>query len=201
MVTRGFRGKHASARSDRSPPGQYVTDDFPVLTAGPTPLTSLATWTFALQDVQGNALYGCTWDEFLALPPTELVVDIHCVTKWSKLGTRWRGVSIDTLLRAANLTPPTPYVMALCDGGYTTNLQVADLRGDQALVAYEYDGLPLRAEHGGPARLLVPHLYFWKSAKWVRALRFMESDRPGFWESHGYHLRGDPWKEERYTGD
>jgi len=201
MLTRGFHRKHARAPSDRSPPGQYVTDEFPVLSAGPTPRSSLASWTFALEDVQGQELYRCNWDELLALPATELVVDIHCVTKWSKLNTRWKGVSFDTLLRAAGLEPPTPHVTAFCDGGYTTNLQVADLRGDQALVAYEYDGAPLTAEHGGPARLLVPHLYFWKSAKWLRGLRFAETDRPGFWESHGYHLRGDPWKEERYSGD
>jgi DMSO/TMAO reductase YedYZ molybdopterin-dependent catalytic subunit len=128
-------------------------------------------------------------------------VDIHCVTKWSKLDTRWKGVSFDTLLREASLEPPAPYVMALCDGGYATNLSVADLRADGALIAYEYDGAPLEAEHGGPARLVVPHLYFWKSAKWVRTLRFMQTDQPGFWESHGYHLRGEPWKEQRYAGD
>ena len=201
MVTRGFRSKHATGASDRSPPGQYVTHEFPVLSAGPTPRSPLATWTFALEDVQGGELYRCTWDELRSLPASELIVDIHCVTKWSKLDTRWNGVSFDALLRAAGLEPPAPYVMAFCDGGYTTNLSVADLRGDQALVAYEYDGAPLAAEHGGPARLLVPHLYFWKSAKWVRGLRFTQTDRPGFWESHGYHHRGDPWKEQRYAGD
>ena len=201
MINRGFRSKHATGASDRSPPGQYITRDFPVLSAGPTPRKPLASWTFALQDVQGDELYRCTWDELGALPASELVVDIHCVTKWSKLDTRWKGVSFDALLQAAGLEPPAPYVMAFCDGGYTTNLSVADLRGDKALVAYEYDGAPLGAEHGGPARLLVPHLYFWKSAKWVRGLRFMQTDQPGFWESHGYHLRGDPWKEQRYAGD
>ena len=201
MITRGFRGKRATGASNRSPPGQYVTDGFPVLSAGPTPRSPLATWTFALEDVEGKELYRCTWDELITLPASELIVDIHCVTKWSKLDTRWKGVSFDALLRAAGLEPPAPYVMAFCDGGYTTNVSVADLRGDQSLVAYEYDGAPLAAEHGGPARLLVPHLYFWKSAKWVRGLRFMQTDRPGFWESHGYHLRGDPWKEQRYAGD
>ena len=201
MITRGFRSKHARGGLDRSPPGQYVTDDFPVLSAGPTPRSPHAQWSFELEDTQGAVLYRCTWDEFLALPATELTVDIHCVTKWSKLNTRWKGISFDELLRAAGLEPPTPYVTAFCDGGYTTNLLVSDLSGDQALVAYEYDGAPLAAEHGGPARLLVPHLYFWKSAKWVRGLRFTETDQPGFWEAHGYHLRGDPWKEQRYAGD
>ena len=121
--------------------------------------------------------------ELLALPSTELTVDIHCVTTWTKLGTRWKGVSFDQLMRAVGREPPAPYVMAFCDGGYTTNLPVADLRGDRAIVAYEYDGAPLTPEHGFPARLLVPHLYFWKSAKWVRGLRFIPVDRPGFWET------------------
>jgi DMSO/TMAO reductase YedYZ molybdopterin-dependent catalytic subunit len=201
FTTRGFRRKHPIVGADRTPPGQYVTDDFPVLSAGPTPRTPLAAWTFTLDDPEGRALYRCTFQELLALPATEVTVDIHCVTKWSKLGTRWKGASFDTLLRAAGREAPTAHVMAFCDGGYTTNLPVADLRGDRALVAYEYEGAPLPAEHGGPVRLLVPHLYFWKSAKWVRGLRFMETDQPGFWESHGYHLYGDPWKEQRYDGD
>ena len=162
---------------------------------------ALATWTFALQDPQGSELYRCTWDELRSLPATEVVADIHCVTKWSKLDTRWKGVSFDALLRSAGLEPPTPYVLAFCDGGYTTNLSVADLGSDKALIAYAYDGAALDAEHGGPVRLLVPHLYFWKSAKWVRGLRFVQTNQPGFWESHGYHLRGDPWKEQRYAGD
>jgi DMSO/TMAO reductase YedYZ molybdopterin-dependent catalytic subunit len=146
-------------------------------------------------------LHGWTWDELRSLPATEVTADIHCVTKWSKLDTRWKGVSFDTLLRASGLEPPEPFVMAVCDGGYTTNLSVADLRADGSLIAYEFDGAPLAAEHGGPVRLVIPHLYFWKSAKWVRGLRFMPTNQPGFWESHGYHLQGDPWKEQRYAGD
>jgi DMSO/TMAO reductase YedYZ molybdopterin-dependent catalytic subunit len=201
MSTRGFRSRRSPGAMDRSPPGQYVTKDFPVLSAGPTPRSPLASWTFTLEDDQGKELYRCSWDELRALPATELVVDIHCVTKWSKLDTRWKGVSFDALLRAAGLEPPTPYVTAFCDGGYTTNLQVDDLRGDRALIAFEYEGAPIDPEHGGPVRLLVPHLYFWKSAKWVRGLRFTPTDEPGFWETHGYHLRGDPWKEQRYKGD
>jgi DMSO/TMAO reductase YedYZ molybdopterin-dependent catalytic subunit len=201
MITRGFRRKYATGPTNRSPPGQYITNDFPVLSAGPTPRRSIATWTFGLEDLQGRALYRCSWNELRSLPATEVIVDIHCVTKWSKLDTRWKGVSFATLLQAAELEPPTPFIMAFCDGGYTTNLSVADLHHEGALIAYEYDGAPIEAEHGGPVRLLVPHLYFWKSAKWVRGLRFMQTDEPGFWESHGYHLRGDPWKEQRYTGD
>jgi DMSO/TMAO reductase YedYZ molybdopterin-dependent catalytic subunit len=201
MSTRGFRPKHGGSPPGRVPPGQYVVADFPVLSAGPTPRSPLAAWTFTLEDEQGRQLNRWSWEELLALPTTELTVDIHCVTKWSKLGTRWKGVSFDQLLRAASREPPTPYVMAFCDGGYTTNLPVADLRGDRAIIAYEYDGAPLHPEHGFPARLLVPHLYFWKSAKWVRGLRFMPANSPGFWETHGYHLHGDPWKEQRYDGD
>jgi DMSO/TMAO reductase YedYZ molybdopterin-dependent catalytic subunit len=201
MITRGFSRKQSTAAPERTPPGQYVTSDFPVLSAGPTPRSSLATWSLALVDPQGQPFARWSWKELLALPATELTTDIHCVTKWSKLGTRWKGVAFDALLQAAGREPPGAYVMALCDGGYTTNLPVADLRGDKALIAYEYEGAPLESEHGGPARLLVPHLYFWKSAKWLRGLRFMEKDQPGFWEAHGYHMYGDPWKEQRYDGD
>ena len=202
MATRGFTGKRRSdLAAERVPPGQYVTDDFPVLSAGPTPRTSLDRWSFSLLAPDGDVLLRRTWSELVAMPASEVVVDIHCVTKWSKLGTRWKGVSFDALLEAAGVEAPAPYVMAMCDGGYTTNLPVADLRDGKGMIAYRYDGAPLAPEHGGPARLLVPHLYFWKSAKWVRALRFMDSDRPGFWEEHGYHIYGDPWKEQRYDGD
>jgi DMSO/TMAO reductase YedYZ molybdopterin-dependent catalytic subunit len=201
MSTRGFRGKRPTTGSDRTPPGQYLTEDFPVLSAGPTPRTRLDAWSFTLEDAQRQPLWTCSWKELLALPASELTVDIHCVTKWSKLDTVWKGVSFDALLQAAGRPAPTPFVMALCDGGYTTNLPVADLTGDQAMIAYQYQGQPLDPEHGGPARLLVPHLYFWKSAKWIRGLRFQPSDQPGFWEQNGYHLRGDPWKEQRYDGD
>jgi DMSO/TMAO reductase YedYZ molybdopterin-dependent catalytic subunit len=140
-----------------------------------------------------------TWPEFQALPAQDVSVDIHCVTRWSKLDTMWRGVSVDTLLD--QVTHDTPYVMALCDGGYTTNLPIKDLTGGRAWVAFEYDGAPLESEHGGPARLLVPHLYFWKSAKWVRGLDLRDHDEPGFWENYGYHNYGDPWREQRYAGD
>jgi DMSO/TMAO reductase YedYZ molybdopterin-dependent catalytic subunit len=137
----------------------------------------------------------------LQLPRQDYVADIHCVTKWSKLDTHWEGVSLDTLFEHANLDPTARYLTAFCDGGYTTNLPLADVVGGQAFVAYRYEGQPLAPEHGGPARLVVPHLYFWKSAKWVRGLHLMAEDQPGFWESLGYHNRGDPWLEERYSGD
>jgi DMSO/TMAO reductase YedYZ molybdopterin-dependent catalytic subunit len=202
-VTRGFTGRRRGEgeAQDRVPPGQFVTSDFPVLTAGPTPQTAVADWSLALQ--HGGKLLGkWSWDAFNALPQTEVTVDIHCVTKWSKLDTRWRGVTFDDLMGAAGIEkPPTKFVMAHCDGGYTTNLPVADLSSGKAMIATHYDGLPIPAAHGGPARLLVPHLYFWKSAKWVRRLSFQDSDRPGFWESLGYHIYGDPWREQRYDGD
>ncbi|HET9215095.1 MAG TPA: sulfite oxidase-like oxidoreductase [Gaiellaceae bacterium] len=199
-VTRGFRGRRREPdESERVPPGQYLTDDFPVLSAGPTPHTPLAEWSFAVVAQDGEQLARWSWDEFRALPSETVTVDIHCVTKWSKLDTTWEGVSVDTLL--AGVEAEAGYVTAFCDGGYTTNLPVEDVTGGKAWVAFGYDGEPLEPEHGGPARLLVPHLYFWKSAKWLRGLRLMDEDEPGFWEGLGYHLYGDPWREQRYWGD
>jgi DMSO/TMAO reductase YedYZ molybdopterin-dependent catalytic subunit len=181
------------------PPGQYVVDDFPVLTAGPTPDADLDDWDFTIVDESGAQLARWTWPELVGLPAEDITVDIHCVTKWSKLGTSWRGVSIDVLL--AEIDTAAEFVLAFCDGGYTTNLPLADLLDGQAWVAYGFDGEDLEPEHGGPARLLVPHLYFWKSAKWVRGLQLRAEDDPGFWESVGYHNYGDPWREQRYWGD
>jgi DMSO/TMAO reductase YedYZ molybdopterin-dependent catalytic subunit len=198
-VSRGFHGRRRTdVDSFRIPPGQYVTPDFPVLSAGPTPHTPLAEWTFEIRGLVGGSR-SWTWEELLALPSETPTVDIHCVTKWSKLDTTWRGVSLDTLLNSGDTSGK--YVLAFCDGGYTTNLPLEDVTGGKAWVAYEYDGRPLQAEHGGPARLLVPHLYFWKSAKWLRGLELLEHDEPGFWENYGYHNYGDPWKEQRYRGD
>jgi DMSO/TMAO reductase YedYZ molybdopterin-dependent catalytic subunit len=201
-ISRGFKGrKRQDVPSGRVPPGQHLTSDFPVLSAGPTPRPQLHSWSLALH--KGGSLLG-KWsrEEFGALAQTEVTVDIHCVTTWSKLDTHWRGVTIDALLKAAGLdAPPTAYVMIHCDGGYATNVPVEDLINGKAMVATHYEGQPLTPEHGGPARLLVPHLYFWKSAKWVRRLRFTEADEPGFWESLGYHMYGDPWREQRYAGD
>ena len=198
-ISRGFKSKRPEqASKNRVPPGQYVTTDFPVLSAGPTPQTKVADWSFALQ-LGGSLLGKWSCDEFEALPQTTIKTDIHCVTKWTKLDTTWQGVSFDDLLSLAEA--PESYIMAHCDGGYTTNLPVADLVGGKAMIVTRYDGLPIAPSHGGPARLLVPHLYFWKSAKWVRRLRFMQKDERGFWESLGYHNYGDPWKEQRYDGD
>ena len=201
-VSRGFIGRRRSkAQAERIPPGQYVTPDFPVLSAGPTPHAPLEQWSFALQH-GAERIAEWSWSQFQELKQTRVTADIHCVTKWSKLDTRWEGVTIDTLLEAAGLaTAPTSYVMAYSDGGYTTNLPMADLLNGRALVATKFDDTPLAPAHGGPARLVVPHLYFWKSAKWVRGFRFIAEDKPGFWESLGYHMYGDPWKEQRYAGD
>jgi DMSO/TMAO reductase YedYZ molybdopterin-dependent catalytic subunit len=200
FISRGFRGRRREADADpsRVPPGQYVTDDFPVLSAGPTPHTPLDQWTFSIVDDSGD-LKTWTWDEFRALPSESITVDVHCVTRWSKLDTTWEGVSVDTLLE--EVEPDSAYVLAYCDGGYTTNLPLEDVSGGKAWVAFGYEGEPLDPEHGGPARLLVPHLYFWKSAKWVRGLALRDQDEPGFWETYGYHLYGDPWREQRYSGD
>ena len=198
FISRGFRGRRSGAPPGRVPPGQYLVNDFPVLSAGPTPHTPLDRWDFAIGgEVDDERRW--TWDEFRALPTETITSDIHCVTKWSKLDTVWEGVSVDTLL--ADLVTEAAYVTAFCDGGYTTNLPLDDLLDGKAWVATGYDGEPLEPEHGGPARLLVPHLYLWKSAKWVRGLRLTGEDEAGFWESLGYHMYGDPWREQRYAGD
>jgi DMSO/TMAO reductase YedYZ molybdopterin-dependent catalytic subunit len=198
--SRGFFGRRPTSEgpSDRIPPGQYLVDDFPVLSIGPTPRTALADWTFSVTGAV-DAPRTWSWDEFRALESETITTDIHCVTKWSKLDTVWEGVAIDVLLDGVQTE--AEYATAFADGDYTANLPLADLTGGKAWVAYAYDGKPLEPEHGGPARLLVPHLYLWKSAKWVRGLELRERDQPGFWETHGYHNRGDPWKEERYWGD
>ena len=198
-ISRGFRGRSRSdAPADRVPPGQYVTEDFPVLSAGPTPHTPIDTWTFTINGAIDEPR-SWTWDELRALPSEQVTKDIHCVTKWSKLDTQWEGVSIDTLL--GGIETEAEFVLAFCDGGYTTNLPLEDVNGGKAWVAFGYGGEPLEPEHGGPARLLVQHLYFWKSAKWVRGLTLRTEDEPGFWEQYGYHNYGDPWREQRYWGD
>jgi DMSO/TMAO reductase YedYZ molybdopterin-dependent catalytic subunit len=198
-VSRGFHRRHAAeGDASRIPPGQYLTDDFPVLSAGPTPRTPLDQWSLKIDGaIDEPRLW--SWSEFLALPSETFTVDIHCVTKWSKLETRWTGVPVDVLLDGVESA--AEFVTAWCDGGYTTNVPLEDVAGGRAWVAYQYDGEPLEPEHGGPARLLVPHLYFWKSAKWLRGMTLTVDDEPGFWETYGYHNYGDPWREQRYWGD
>jgi DMSO/TMAO reductase YedYZ molybdopterin-dependent catalytic subunit len=199
FFSRGFHGRRqGSGTAERLPPGQYLVNGFPVLSAGPTPHTPLDRWDFTIVG-EVDQPRRWTWQEFQQLPHETITKDIHCVTKWSKLDTTWSGVAVDTLLQGQ--VTNAKYVLAFCDGGYTTNLPLEDVTGGKAWIAYEYGGAPLPSEHGGPARLLVPHLYFWKSAKWVRGLRLLAEDQMGFWESLGYHNYGDPWREQRYAGD
>src|SRR5436190_2085107 len=199
FISRGFhRRKQQGELSGRIPPGQYLERGFPVLTAGPTHDTTLENWDLSIVG-EVDQPKRWKWDEFRALPHETVTVDIHCVTKWSKLDTQWEGVSLDTLLE--QVEHDAEYLLAFCDGGYTTNLPIEHVTDGKAWVAYAYGGEPLDPEHGGPARLLVPHPYFWKSAKWIRGFRLQDEDEPGFWESNGYHLLGDPWQEQRYWGD
>ena len=197
VFTRGFHGRRSDDDS-RLPPGQYLTDDFPVLSAGPTPQVALDRWAFTVRTESGDE-HAWSWGELTSLPTESLTVDIHCVTRWTKLETEWRGVSLDTLLE--DVETAADFALVHSYGGYTTNLPLEDLLDGQAWVAFEYAGEALAAEHGGPARLLVPHLYLWKSAKWVRGLDLLLQDEPGFWEQLGYHDYGDPWREQRYQGD
>ncbi|MET4259983.1 DMSO/TMAO reductase YedYZ molybdopterin-dependent catalytic subunit [Bradyrhizobium sp. S3.12.5] len=201
-ISHGFRPKRRNeTQKERVPPGQHVTVDFPILSAGPTPQIKIENWKLALQ-LGGSLVRTWNWQDLESLPQTTIKTDIHCVTKWSKLDTSWQGVTFDDLFDSSGISRPLePYIMAHCDGGYTTNVPVADLVGGKGMIVTRYDGLPIAPAHGGPARLLVPHLYLWKSAKWIRRLRFMTADERGFWESRGYHNYGDPWKEQRYDGD
>ncbi len=197
IVSPGFSGRRRDG-GGLIPPGQYLTEDFPVLSAGPTPRLDLDSWTFTIT-TEAGAEHAWTWAQLRALPSERFTTDIHCVTRWSKLGTHWEGVSLDTLL--ADVETDAEYALVHAFGGYDTNLPLADLLDGQAWVAYRYEGEELEPEHGGPARLLVPHLYLWKSAKWVSGITLSVTDTPGFWESLGYHSYGDPWREQRYWGD
>jgi DMSO/TMAO reductase YedYZ molybdopterin-dependent catalytic subunit len=200
FVSRGFTRRRQTPDElvERLPPGQYAEAGYPVLTAGPTPRIDTDAWLFRIDGMVGHKRE-LTWEEFHRLPFETVPCDIHCVTKWSKLGTSFGGVPVDRLLE--DVEPQGDFVMQYSYGGYTTNLPLADLTGGKAWVVTEHEGEPLPREHGGPARMLVPHLYFWKSAKWVAGLRIMDHDEPGFWEQNGYHNYGDPWKEQRYWTD
>ena len=182
----------------RLPQGQTVTRKWPVLTYGDTPTSDLDSWTFRCFGLVEQPVTW-TWREFLQLPRVEVRSDVHCVTRWSRFDNRWGGVAVPEILRRARVKPEAVAVMVHADPDYTTNLLLDDLRGDDVLLAIEHDGEDLPSEHGGPCRLVVPKLYFWKSAKWVRGFEFIDLNAPGFWEVNGYHLRGDPWKEERYS--
>lgn len=197
IVSRGFSGRRQSA-DVKLPPGQYLTTDFPVLSAGPTPHVSLDRWEFTVGD-GANSLQRWDWKSFRELPTETVTVDLHCVTRWSKLGTSWEGVSIDTML--AEVRTDAAYAFVHSYGDYTTNLPLKDLKNKQAWIVFRFGGKDLPPEHGGPARLLVPHLYLWKSAKWVRGITLLQQDKPGFWESLGYNNYGDPWREQRYQDE
>jgi DMSO/TMAO reductase YedYZ molybdopterin-dependent catalytic subunit len=197
IESRGFVGRRGAAVG-ALPPGQYLTSDFPVLSAGPTPHVPLERWELTIDDGT-NVLRRWNWKEFRELATENVTVDIHCVTRWSKIGTMWEGVSLDTLL--AGLSTNASFALVHSYGGYSTNLPLNDLTNNQAWIAFRYDDADLGPEHGGPARLLVPHLYFWKSAKWVRGITLLDRDEAGFWERNGYHNYGDPWREQRYSGD
>jgi DMSO/TMAO reductase YedYZ molybdopterin-dependent catalytic subunit len=197
VQSRGFVGRRGAPKT-ALPPGQYLTREFPVLSAGPTPHVPFEQWHFTIDDGR-NVLRQWSWQAFRELPAESITADIHCVTRWSKLDTMWEGVSLDALL--ADVTTDAAFALVRSYGGYTTNLPIDDLKNKQAWIAFRFDGIDLSPEHGGPARLLVPHLYFWKSAKWVRGITLLDHDDPGFWERYGYHNYGDPWREQRYSGD
>jgi DMSO/TMAO reductase YedYZ molybdopterin-dependent catalytic subunit len=197
VISRGFHGR-ARSPGHRLPPGQYETRDFPVLSAGPTPRIDRDAWEFSVTTETGT-VHRWKWPQLVALPHEQPVVDIHCVTKWSKFDTQWEGVLLDTLL--ADVETAADFALVHSYGGYTTNLPLQDLLDGKAWLAFRYAGQDLHPEHGGPVRLLVPHLYFWKSAKWVHGIQLLLENEPGFWESAGYHDYGDPWREQRYQGD
>ena len=202
MATRGFVGRRGGSEgnAERLPPGQFLESGFPVLSAGPTPRIETGEWSFTLKNGV-RPVKRWNWAEFNALPQTKMTRDIHCVTTWSKFDTAWEGVTVDDILADAYIEPPTDFTLAHSYDGYATNVPTADLVGGRAMVALRYEGKPIAPDHGGPARLLVPHLYFWKSAKWINGLQFTERDELGFWELRGYHRYGDPWREQRYTND
>lgn len=201
MATRGFLGRTHKERDPRLPPGQYDTgSDWPVLTAEVTPKVLPERWSITVDGLVDNPT-SWNWAQAHQLPPSVYEGDIHCVTTWSKLGTSFAGVSVDTLLDAAGPRPEATHIMATSSTGYTTNLPLTDITQGKAWVVWTHEGRPLPTEHGGPVRMLVPHLYFWKSAKWISRITLADHDEQGFWERNGYHDRGDPWLEQRYQGD
>lgn len=197
MVTRGFFGKNE--KNERVPPGQYLENRFPVLSAEPTPKLDIKDWNLSIVYNNEN-LAKINWDVLKNLPSTSIKRDIHCVTRWTKFDMNWKGVKVSTIFEELNFKPPTDWTMVGSSTGYTTNVPLSDLVLENTIISYSYEDEPITPEHGGPIRLIVPHLYFWKSAKWVNKITFLEKDTPGFWENYGYHMYGDPWKEQRYSG-
>jgi DMSO/TMAO reductase YedYZ molybdopterin-dependent catalytic subunit len=200
----GERGRRRAAalgiEPDRLPPGQSPTVKWPVLSLGATPKIDLERWVLSV-DGAVREPYVLDWQAFLEAPQIEWTGDIHCVTRWSKFNMAWRGVSVRELIERAGPLEEASHLLAHCYGGYTTNMPLSDVLEHPAFVAHNVDGAPLEPDHGGPARLLVPHLYLWKSAKWIKRLEILTEDRLGFWEVNGYHHRGDPWRQERYSVD
>ena len=197
MVTRGFFGKNE--KNERVPPGQYLENRFPVLSAEPTPKLDIKDWNLSI--IYNNEILSkINWDILKNLPSTSIKRDIHCVTRWTKFDMNWKGVKVSTIFDELNFKPPTDWTMIGSSTGYTTNVPLSDLILENTIISYSYEDEPITPEHGGPVRLIVPHLYFWKSAKWVDKITFLEKDTPGFWENYGYHMYGDPWKEQRYSG-
>mgnify|MGYP001247592309 FL=1 len=197
MVTRGFFGK--KDKNDRVPPGQYLENRFPVLSAEPTPKINIEDWNLSII-YNNETLAEINWDTLKSLPSSLITKDIHCVTRWTKFDMNWKGVKISTLFENLKVKPPTDWTMIGSFTGYTTNVPLVDLIMENTIISYSYEDEPISAEHGGPIRLIVPHLYFWKSAKWFDKITFLDEDTPGFWENYGYHMYGDPWKEQRYSG-
>tara|TARA_B100001250_G_scaffold153770_2_gene132101 strand:- start:38549 stop:39145 length:597 start_codon:yes stop_codon:yes gene_type:complete len=197
LVTRGFFGK--KDKNDRVPPGQYLENRFPVLSAEPTPKINIEDWNLSII-YNNETLAEINWDTLKSLPSSLITKDIHCVTRWTKFDMNWKGVKISTLFENLKVKPPTDWTMIGSFTGYTTNVPLVDLIMENTIISYSYEDEPISAEHGGPIRLIVPHLYFWKSAKWFDKITFLDEDTPGFWENYGYHMYGDPWKEQRYSG-
>lgn len=197
IINKGFKPKRE--QSDRLPPGQYKTRDFPVLSLGPTPVVSRQDWSLDIFGLANQKSWN--WQEFNKLPMVDITTDIHCVTKWSKFDTHWKGVTFDQILKLVTVQLTANYLVAYSYDGYTTNIPLPDVINGQAIIAVAYDGQEISSEHGGPVRIILPHLYFWKSAKWLHKIEFVNSDQPGFWETRGYHNYGDPWKEQRYSFD
>ena len=196
VINKGFQPKRET--TNRLPPGQYTTTSFPVLSLGPTPKVDLNAWKLEARGLVTTPL-SWTWEAFLKLPMVTLTKDIHCVTRWSKFDTKWKGVSVDEIIKRAKVSSQATHLIAHSFDGYSTNIPLVDIREGKAIIAIAYEDKDIPADHGGPARLLIPHLYFWKSAKWLKALEFVDQDQPGFWEVRGYHNHGNAWNEERYS--
>ena len=197
---RFLTGRHARPDTERLPPGQHLTQDWPVLDLGVTPKVDRERWRL---DVYGAVETPLFWDfaQFSAQPQSTFISDIHCVTTWSRYDNQWEGLSTRALLDACRPKPDARFVSLESYDGYTTNLSLEDFSSDDALLAHTWQGTPIDRDHGGPVRVIVPHLYFWKSAKWLQRIEFREDDKPGYWEVRGYHNRGDPWEEQRYSED